>query len=54
MPFVPLAALMFLFGDVFDGHRQLNDQASVPPLTPRAGGGHSPPASVGCTPKARV
>ena len=22
MPFLPLAALMFLLGDVFDGHRQ--------------------------------
>ena len=25
MPFVPLAALMFLLGDVFDGHRQQHD-----------------------------
>ena len=43
MPFVPLAALMFLLGDVFDGHRQLDDPASVPLLTPHAGGGLSPP-----------
>ena len=32
MPFVPLAALMFLPGDVFDGHRQQDDPASVPCL----------------------
>ena len=43
MPFVPLAALMFLLGDVFDGHRQQDDPTSVPLLTPHAGGGLSPP-----------
>ena len=37
MPFVPLAALMFLSGDVFDGHRQQDDPESVPLLTPHAG-----------------
>ena len=39
MPFVLLAALMFLLGDVFDGHRQQDDPESVPLLTPHAGGG---------------
>ena len=43
MPFVPLAALMFLLGDVFDGHWQQDDPASVPLLMPHAGGGLSPP-----------
>ena len=42
MPFVQLAALMFLLGDVFDSHRQQDDPASVPPLTPHAGGGIDP------------
>ena len=42
MPFVPLAALMFLLGDVFDSHRQRDDPASVHLLTPHAGGGLSP------------
>ena len=39
MRFVPLAALMFLLGDVFDGHRQQDDPESVPLLTPHARGG---------------
>ena len=39
MPFVPLAALLFMLGDVFDGYRQQDDPASVPTLTPHAGGG---------------
>ena len=43
MSCVPVAALMFLLGDVFDGHRQRDDPASVPVLTPHARGGHSPP-----------
>ena len=47
MPFVPLAALMFLLGDVFDGHRQLDDPTSVSLLTPHAGGGlNLPPLCV--------
>ena len=29
MPFVPLAALLFLLGDVFEGYRQQDDPASV-------------------------
>ena len=43
MLFVPLAALMFLLGDVFDGHRQQDGPESVPLLTPHAGGGLNPP-----------
>ena len=43
MPFVPLAAPMFLLGDVFDGHRQRDHPASVPLLTPHTGGGIDPP-----------
>ena len=43
MPFVPLAALLFLLGDVFEGYQQQDDPASVPLLTPHAGGGISPP-----------
>ena len=43
MPFVPLAALMFLLGNVFDRHRQQDDPASVPLLTPHTGGGIDPP-----------
>ena len=39
MPFVPLAALLFLLGDVFEEYRQQDDPASVPLLTPHAGGG---------------
>ena len=39
MPFVPLVALLFLLGDVFEGYRQQDDPASVPLLTPHAGGG---------------
>ena len=39
MPFVPLAALMFLLRDVFYGHWQQDDPESVPVLTPHAGGG---------------
>ena len=42
MPFVPLAALLFLLGDVFEGYRQQDDQASVPLLTPHAGGSINP------------
>ena len=38
MPFVPLAALLFLLGDVFEGYRQQDDPASDPCslLTPGA------------------
>ena len=43
MPFVPLAALMFMLGDVFDGHRQQDNPASIPLLTPHAKGGLTPP-----------
>ena len=43
MPFVPLAALMFLLGDVFDGHRQQDDQESVPLLAPHTGCGIDTP-----------
>ena len=43
MPFVPLAAVAVLFGDVFDGHRQQGDPASVSLLTPHAGGRLDPP-----------
>ena len=43
MPFVPLAALEFLLGDVFEGYQQQDDLASVPLLTPHARGGISPP-----------
>ena len=42
MPFVPLAALLFLLGDVFGVYRQQDDPASVPLLTPHAGGGIDP------------
>ena len=42
MPFVPLAALLFLLGDVLEGYRQQDDPASVPLLTPHAGGGINP------------
>ena len=42
MPFVPLAALLFLLGDVFEGYRQQDHRVSVPLLTPRAGGGINP------------
>ena len=42
MPFVPLAALLFLLGDVFEGYRQQDDPAIVPLLTPHAGGGINP------------
>ena len=34
---------MFLLGKVFDGHNQQDDPASVPLLTPHAGGGIDPP-----------
>ena len=37
MPFLPPAAVMFLLGDVFDGHWQQDDPALVPFLTPHAG-----------------
>ena len=43
MRFVPLAALMFLLGDVFDGHRQQDDPESVLLLTPHAASGLNPP-----------
>ena len=39
MPFVPLAALLFLLGDVFEGYQHQDDPGSVPLLTPHAGGG---------------
>ena len=42
-PFVPPPAVMFLMGDVFDGHRQQDDPAPVPLLTPHARGGLDPP-----------
>ena len=42
MPFVTLAALMFLLADVFDGHRQQDDLASVSLLTPNTAGGNDP------------
>ena len=42
MPFVPLAALLFLIGDFFEGFWQQDDPASVPVLTPQAGGGIEP------------
>ena len=42
MPFVPLAALLFLLGDVLEGYRQQDDLASVPLLTPHAGSGIDP------------
>ena len=42
MPFVPLAALLFLLGDVFEGYRQQVDPASVPLLTPNTRGGIEP------------
>ena len=42
MPFVPLAALLFLLGDVFEGYQQQDDPASVPLNTPHAGGGINP------------
>ena len=49
MPFVPLAALLFLLGDVFEGYQQQDDPASVPLPTPHAGGG-----TVGCARAASV
>ena len=42
MPFIPLAAVLFLLGDVFEGYRQQDDPASVPVLTPHAGSGIHP------------
>ena len=42
MPFVLLAALLFLLGDVFEGYGQQEDPASVCLLTPHAGGGIDP------------
>ena len=42
MPFGPLAALLFLLGDFFEGYQQQDDPASVPLLTPHARGGISP------------
>ena len=43
MLFVPLAALMFLLGDVFDGHWQQDDPACILVVTPHAGGGLDTP-----------
>ena len=43
MPFVPLAGLIFLLGDVIDGHRQQEDPAPILLLMPHAGGGLDPP-----------
>ena len=54
MPFVPLAGLLFLLGDVFEGYQQQDDPASVPLLTPHAGGGHKPATTVGCARAASV
>ena len=48
MPFVPLAALLFLLGDVFEGYQQQDDPASVPLLTPHAGGGINPSPAGAC------
>ena len=42
MPFIPLDALLFLLGDVFEGYQQQDDPASVLLLTPHAGGGMNP------------
>ena len=42
MPFIPLAALLFLLGYVFEGYQQQDDPPSVPLLTPHAGGGINP------------
>ena len=42
MSFVPLVALMFRLGHVFDGDRQQDDLASVSLLTPHTGGGIDP------------
>ena len=49
MPFVRLAALLFLLGDVFEGYQQQDDPASVPLLTPHAGGGINPSPLWVCT-----
>ena len=43
IPFTPPASPMFLPGDVFDGHRQQDDPASVPFLIPYAWGDIDPP-----------
>ena len=43
IPFLALAAVMFLLGDVFNGHRQQDDPASIPILTRDAGGSVDPP-----------
>ena len=43
MPFVPVATLMSLLGNLFNGHRQQDDPASVPLLTAHTGGGIDPP-----------
>ena len=42
MPLVPLAALPFLWGGVFEGYQQQDDPASVPLLTPHTGSGINP------------
>ena len=42
MPFLPLAALLFLLGDVFEGYQQQVDPASIPLLTPHVRGGINP------------
>ena len=47
MPFVPLAALLFLLGGVFEGYQQQDDPASVP-LSFHCRGRHKPVTTVGC------
>ena len=42
IPFVLLAPLLSLLGDVFEGYQQQDDPASVPLLTPHARGGINP------------
>ena len=42
MPFLALATLLFLLGDVFEGYWQQGDAASVPLLKPHAGSGIDP------------
>ena len=41
MPFHPQVALMFLPGDVYDGHQEQDNPASVPLLTSHVGDGVS-------------
>ena len=54
MPFVPLATLLFLLGDVFEGYRQQDDPASVPLAHTSCRRRHRPIAPVGCARAARV